>query len=128
MLFPKADEVNRTWKTVAQAVVDGRLGNTAKIATADPPNIFALSGQRPESGRLICIYTKNFSDLDDVRRVLNVLVELGLASRPGQGNAIYYKCDFYTYLGLDSNNKYGMKASLYSSKDLLGMAGASNLK
>jgi hypothetical protein len=35
MLFPKEPEVNRTWKTVVEAVITDRLGPTAKVAPDD---------------------------------------------------------------------------------------------
>ena len=109
MLFPKADELSRTWRLVAEGVVDGRLGDTAKVATD-------TSGAGSER-RLICVYTKDFSDKEDVHRVLDELVHLGLC--PAEGNGIYYKCDAFTYLGIESENPYGIKASLYSSRDVL---------
>jgi len=110
MLFPEDKEVSRTWKTIVEGVIQNRLGHVAKVAT----------GPTDAEGRgraLICVYTKDFSDEGDVRRVLEELVELGLCS--GEGNGIYYKCDAFTYLGLDSNNAYGLKASIYSSRDVL---------
>ena len=110
MLFPLEDEVARTWRMVCEAVVDGRLGHAAKIATE-------ASARDGSSRRLICIYTEDFSDMGDVKRVLSEVVEMGLC--PRQGNGIYYKCDAFTYLGIESNNGYGLKASLYSSRDLL---------
>lgn len=120
MLFPKPEDVNRVWKLVAEAVVDGRLGDTAKVAPADPPNPFGAA-QKQQASHLICVYTRDFSDLDDVRRVLEELIELGLAPRAADG-AIYYKADAYTYLDIDSSNSYGLKASLYSSKDIIGLS------
>ncbi|KAH0366973.1 DUF1917-domain-containing protein, partial [Aureobasidium melanogenum] len=120
MLFPKPEDVNRVWKLVAEAVVDGRLGDTAKVAPADPPNPFGAA-QKQQASHLICVYTRDFSDLDDVRRVLEELIELGLAPRAADG-AIYYKTDAYTYLDIDSSNSYGLKASLYSSKDIIGLS------
>lgn len=109
MLFPAHDEVIRTWKLIAQGVIDNRLGHTAKVATTP-------SGRDSER-YLICIYTKDFSDKSDVSRVLMELVRMGLC--PAEGHGIYYKCDAYTYLGIESDNPYGLKASLYSSKDVL---------
>ncbi|THY60875.1 DUF1917-domain-containing protein [Aureobasidium pullulans] len=126
MLFPKPDDVNRVWRLVAEAVVDGRLGDTAKVAPADPPNPF--TGEQKQSSHLICVYTKDFSDLDDVRRVLAEMVELGLAPRNAADGAIYYKADVYTYLNIDSSNPYGLKASLYSSKDLAGLSKTTHTK
>ena len=32
---------------------------------------------------------------------------------------IYYKAEAYSLLGIGSDNPYGLKASLYSSKDVL---------
>jgi len=66
--------------------------------------------------RLICIYTKDFSDMQDVGRVVRKMRDLGLIETR---KAIYYKCDAYTYLGLNSQNEYEIKASLYSSVDVL---------
>lgn len=121
MLFPAPEDVNRVWRLVAEAVVDGRLGDTAKVAPADPPNPF-VAAPKKQSSHLICVYTKDFSDLEDVKRVLEELIELGLAPRNAADRAIYYKADAYTYLGLDSSNAYGLKASLYSSKDIVNLS------
>ena len=35
MLFPKAEEVTRTWKAVVEAVTTDRLGPIAKVAPDD---------------------------------------------------------------------------------------------
>lgn len=35
MLFPKEMEVDRTWKTVVEAVITDRLGPVAKVAPDD---------------------------------------------------------------------------------------------
>lgn len=120
MLFPKPKDVNRVWRLVAEAVIDGKLGDTAKVAPADPPDRFSAATKQ-QASHLICIYTRDFSDLDDVRRVLEGLMELGLAPRPADG-AVYYKTDVYTHLNIDSSNSYGLKASLYSSKDIIGLS------
>ncbi|KAK6000855.1 hypothetical protein QM012_003580 [Aureobasidium pullulans] len=110
------------WRIIAQAVVDGRLGDIAKVAPADPPDPDPFGAvQKQQASHLVCVYTTDFSDLDDVRRVLEELIELGLAPRAADG-AIYYKTDAYTYLNIDSSNSYGLKASLYSSKDIIGLS------
>lgn len=108
MLFPRIDDVPRYWYKVAEATADNRLGIGAKISTG-------LDDDRKE--RLICIYTKDFSDMDDIRRVLQTLVDMDLV--PDDGRGIYYKCDAYTYLDINSGNEYGLAASLYSSKEML---------
>ncbi|KAK5124462.1 hypothetical protein LTR85_001679 [Meristemomyces frigidus] len=111
MLFPYPDDLPRTWRLIAQATADGKLGPQSKVATYDE------SDRKPEE-RVICVYTYDFTDTADVRRVLEPLVELGLCSRDGR--AIHYKCDAYTYLRIMYQNPYKIKASLYSSNEVLG--------
>lgn len=109
MLFPTEDQVTDTWTSVCKGVLDGRLGHAAKIA--------AHPGGAKSTGRLVCVYTQDFSDVEDVRRVLFELVDMGLV--PAEGYGIHYKCDAYTALGIESGNDYGIKASIYSSNQLL---------
>ncbi|KAF7190558.1 hypothetical protein HII31_07717 [Pseudocercospora fuligena] len=107
MLFPGAADLPRYWRLVATATSQGKLGPTAKSAVFDP--------QDPDT--VICIYTYDFTDSEDVRRVLEELVEIGVCST--EGRRIYYKCDAYTHLGIKSQNIYKLRASLYSSSDIL---------
>ena len=114
MLFPMADDVNRFWSLVATATAAGELGHAAKVATDD--------GSGDVTARLICIYTENFSDTEDVKRVVERLVGMELVNRKGpmgEERGIYYKADAFTYLGIESRNDWGLKASLFSSKDVL---------
>lgn len=106
MLLPKSTKVNRVWAQVVQGIIDNRLGCTAKVAT-----------DNGNDERLICIYTKDFRDVDDVSRVLAALQAMGLV-HPQQ--TIYYKHDAYTSLGIRSAtaSKYGLQASLYNSRTL----------
>ncbi|CAL3969771.1 unnamed protein product [Diplocarpon coronariae] len=64
---------------------------------------------------LICIYTRNFEDRGDVRRVLHNLKDLGFVEK---GRPIYYKCDAYTHLALKHLNDYNIAASMYSAEEL----------
>jgi hypothetical protein len=108
MLFPKLEDLPRVWRLVAEATAEGKLGPTSKVGTWEPD-----SATNP---RLICVYTKDFTDMVDVKRVLSALVELGITKRDSK---IYYKCDAYTYLGIKSGNEYKLPASLYSSEEVL---------
>ncbi|KAI4597821.1 hypothetical protein KJ359_004098 [Pestalotiopsis sp. 9143b] len=111
MLFPSAQTVNEVWEIVAKATASNELGIAAKVATRseiDP---------RPE--RLICIYTADFHDRDDVERVATKLKQLGLVEPRGK-KPLYYKPDAYTYLGIGSGNAWGIKASIYNTKDMIG--------
>lgn len=107
MLFPPADKVDSVWQTVVTALDEGKLGNTAKVATDD--------GSR--QARLICVYTDDFGDKEDVKRVLRALAEKELVN--AEWRPIYYKCDAYTHLDIKSSNDYGLKASMFSSRDVL---------
>lgn len=83
MLFIEPAFVNEVWATVARATVKNELGIAAKV------------GPRAERGspkeRLICIYTYDFSDRDDIARVLSRMKQLDLV-RAGPGRKpIYYK-------------------------------------
>ena len=81
----------------------------AKIATDPSPG---------NDSRVICVYTKDFSDEADVRRVLDELIDIGVVQRD-QPRSTPYKPDAYTYLDINSNNPYKIPASLYLSRDML---------
>jgi hypothetical protein len=66
---------------VARATASNELGIAAKVAPASYDN------RQP---RLICVYTKDFTDMNDVTRVLSKLQDIGLVSM--RGRPIYYKC------------------------------------
>jgi Domain of unknown function (DUF1917) len=109
MLFPSPTNVDEVWAKVARATLNEELGNAAKVATAG-------GDDRSERSRLICVYTDDFSDQKDVKRVLRKLKEMRLV---GDEQGIYYKCDAYTYLEIMNGNEYKLKASLYGSKEML---------
>ncbi|OTA34824.1 hypothetical protein BTJ68_05394 [Hortaea werneckii EXF-2000] len=110
MLFPSPDDLPRTWRLVAEATAAGKLGPATKVATHDP------SSTKPE--RVICVYTFDFTDIKDVRRVLHGLAELGLCG-PRDQRGIFYKADAWTYMDFKSDNPYRIKASFYSSRAML---------
>lgn len=137
MLFPSASEVNGVWSIVAQHTANNELGVAAKVAPRDPTG--ELNGvRRPQ--RLICIYTKDFFDVEDIRRVVLKLRDLGLVET--NGRPIYYKpgkpncpysdghalmliwIDAYTYLDIKNPNQWDIKPSLYNSGELLKQAPA----
>ncbi|KAJ7489743.1 hypothetical protein B0H11DRAFT_1720092 [Mycena galericulata] len=116
MLFPTVEEVNETWALVANATANKRLGIGAKVATAIE--------EKGDGCRLICVYTRDFTDKADVERVLLELVRMGLvpAEKGGsksKGKGIHYKCDAYTHLDVYAGNRYGLRPSIYSSVQML---------
>jgi hypothetical protein len=84
MLFPPPDLIDVTWSLIARHTARNSLGVAAKVAPRDVEN--DPYSQEP---RLICIYTKDFSDETDVLRVLQKLRELGLVDL--RKKAVYYK-------------------------------------
>jgi hypothetical protein len=108
MLFPTAENTPKVWLQVVEAVSAGKLGIAAKVATEAKPG---------ENSCLICIYTKDFTDVVDVRHELKTMADLRLVD-PNASRGIYYKSDAYTYLDIYSDNPYGLKASQYASKDI----------
>ncbi|KAH6847697.1 hypothetical protein B0I37DRAFT_150099 [Chaetomium sp. MPI-CAGE-AT-0009] len=109
MLFPQESEVNEVWRAVCEGVDAGRLGLGAKVST---------SGLEGDPARLICVYTRDFTDVADVRRVLDAIVAMGLV-RADMPRGIMYKCDAYTHLGIYEGNEYGLRASMYGSTEML---------
>lgn len=109
MLFPTPDRVDEVWAATAEATTKGDLGVQAKVATDD--------GTGEAGARMIAVYTRDYEDKEDVRRVLRKLVDLGLVKEDQR--PIYYKCDAFTYLEIKSRNSYGLKASMFSSRDVL---------
>ncbi|KAL8370034.1 hypothetical protein RB595_000407 [Gaeumannomyces hyphopodioides] len=109
MLFISPQNVNEVWAKIARATSAGELGSAAKVATGGmlaPPDLART--------RLICVYTRDFADLDDVGRVLGRLKELGFAAN----SQIYYKPDVFTILGIDTGNAFNIRPSIYGSKNI----------
>jgi hypothetical protein len=120
MLFPEPECVDEIWAKIAIATANGELGIGAKVETR-------VQGKKD---RLVCVYTSDFRDKDDVARVLNRLGELELV-RPS-GKQIYYKSgqlgnsssfqwalayrisDAWTELGIYGGNSWGIGASTVS--------------
>jgi len=80
MIFCQPNEVNDVWAVVARATANNELGIAAKVSPDD--------GDRKD--RVICIYTKDFTDMKDVSRVMHKLKYLGVVD--SRGKPIYYKC------------------------------------
>ena len=82
MLFPSPENVNRIWSLVAEGTAAGELGMAAKVATDD--------GSGDNNVRLICLYTEDFGDWEDNKRVLRKMKDIGLLAAAGRD--IFYKC------------------------------------
>ncbi|KAK4179722.1 hypothetical protein QBC36DRAFT_375714 [Triangularia setosa] len=116
MLFPDTAFVNEVWEKVVRAVAHNQLGTAAKVATRMPTGYDDGHGEK--NNRLICVYTDNFTDKDDVARVLKRMKELELVKQGPGARLIYYKADAWTELGIYGENELGIKASMYNSKEI----------
>src|SRR5258706_177802 len=76
LVFVPARQVDRWWALIRLATEQGRLGISAKAATARH-NDLATSRRT----KLICAYTRDWQDQSDVRRVLRQLRGIGVTPR-----------------------------------------------
>lgn len=84
LVYRDVSEINNAWKFIAKAVFNGELGISAKVSTT----------QQGKERHVICAYTYDYLDLDDVKRVREKLRDLGFEE------SLCYKPDIYTYLGI----------------------------
>lgn len=105
MLFIKPQWVNQAWGKIKSGIAKGELWD-AKVTTNNP-------GRR----HAIMIYTKDYTDLEDVIRVLNYLERTRL--KPNNIN-IRYKADWQTRAGIYSGGKE--KPWLYASETVRELA------
>ncbi len=88
LIFMDVKDVDEVWAKIKKATEEGKLGGNAKVATARPnPNATI-----PER-KVICVYTYDWSDEKDVKRVREELRKLGIT------NKIPYKSDEDTLAG-----------------------------
>jgi hypothetical protein len=97
MIFVDQNHINNAWKTVKCATEDGLLGHTAKVATAKPNE-----NAQNERMKLICVYTEDYRDEEDLLRVLATL-----RTRLGFNERLNYKADKATKEGVYSFNSEG---------------------
>jgi len=98
LIHASPENIDEVWKTIASSTFDGELGVDAKVSTV----------AQGTSEFVICVYTKNYLDVDDVKRVRKKLAELGFTQR------LYYKPDIYTYLKIYRKTFPGIRASRYA--------------
>jgi hypothetical protein len=100
LVFVPARHLDRWWELIRLATEQGLLGFSAKAATARPNEL--AGSQRT---KLICVYTRDWQDHGDVRRILQQLRGLGVTSR------LSYKTDQATASGV-----YGTGSAMYVSQ------------
>ncbi len=87
MIFTKTqEETDRLWPIFKRALYENELGDSMKSATTPSMN-----------GVLTCVYTKDWQDIPDIKRVLRTLRTLGIKAK------IYYKSDAQTLMGMSGS-------------------------
>lgn len=82
LVFVPVRSVDAVWRKIKTATEEGRLGDSAKVATARPnPNAVDVSK------KVICVYTYDWTDKEDVMRIRTGLRALGVTCK------IPYKSD-----------------------------------
>jgi hypothetical protein len=88
LIFVPISQIDGVWIRIKHAAEDGRLGDSAKVATAKPnPNA------TDPAMKVICVYTYDWTDKADVSRIRDKLRTLGIVSK------IPYKADHDTFTG-----------------------------
>jgi hypothetical protein len=95
LLYVPAEEIDERWPVIAGATIAGQLGIGAKVSTAAHPST-------ADGKHVICVYTADCQDREDVTQVLTMLRALGY------GDRLSYKEDGATFAG-----RYGRGAALY---------------
>ncbi len=110
MIYLDETQLPTLWPAILTAVEAGRLGPSASIAPSGAP-----SG---DTERVVCVYTRDFRDVADVTRVLEALVEMRVVRREGTVG-VPYKIEAYERLGIWWDNEYGLRESIYGSREVL---------
>jgi len=88
LIFVSSHSVDRIWEKIKIATEEGKLGGSAKVATAKINPGFVNS-----KARVICVYTYDWRDEQDIKRVREELRKIGITRK------IAYKTDEDTYQG-----------------------------
>jgi hypothetical protein len=102
LLFVARKDVDEVWAKVLLALREGRLGDFAKVSTARP-NPHAADPDK----HVVCVYTYDSEDREDVVRIRAALRELGFIK------PIAYKTDAATHAGRYEVRGHGRIAKYY---------------
>jgi len=88
LIFVPIERIDKVWFKIKFATEEGRLGEISKVATTkDNPNA------ANSNIKVICVYTYDWMDEEDVMRIRHELRQLGIIRK------IPYKADKDTDLG-----------------------------
>lgn len=93
----RLEKLDEIWPLVKQATEEGELGQASMAATGKPSPRAAKSGEK-----VICVFTYDWTNSEDVRRVRKALRDLGISKK------VKYKADEDTRAG-----RYGFGYKYY---------------
>ncbi|RDB17529.1 hypothetical protein Hypma_001262 [Hypsizygus marmoreus] len=96
LIFPPRGIVDDVWARIARATHAGTLGSSAKV-----------SPRNDIGSHVICVFTDDYTDYDEVRRVRDSL------NRLGHKQPIGYKPDVYTYCDVYKGNRWNIPPTRY---------------
>lgn len=102
LIFTPLNKLDEKWALISRDTESGKLGIAAKSATGKSNSLAKNSFIK-----VICVYTYDSADKDDVLKVRERLRFLGFI------NKLYYKTDQATTQGLYSSNNQSKPISLY---------------
>ncbi len=88
LIFVSNHNIDNTWIKIKTAVEQGKLGTMAKVATAKKN-----PDARNSNSKVVCVYTYDWDDERDVKRIREALRNIGIARK------ISYKADGDTEQG-----------------------------
>lgn len=102
LIFCSPDRVDEIWRSVSKSMLDGELAKVAVCAKAS-------TAGRDSAKHVICVYSQDYANKDDVGRCLAALRRLGIKAH------ISYKTDGQTKAGIYSTRE--RPVAIYTSKD-----------
>jgi len=99
-----SSKTDSTWTAIAKAVVNGTLGSAT--------NIFKGDDKGGEPCYVICVYTEDFTNEEEVWAAEKSLRKLGITE------FLCYKPNIYTTLGIYVENPWGIRPTIYRSRAL----------
>lgn len=88
LIFLKSSKVDAVWAVMKRETLAARLGTAAKVSTAHSHTEYD-----PDGSHVICVYTADYRNEDDVRAVRSKLFDLGWHA------PLSYKSDHMTLAG-----------------------------
>jgi hypothetical protein len=112
LIFVDTNQVDDIWEVIAKAVINNGLAIEAKVSTLHPKpkNVKIPKEEKiPNRKHVMCVWSENFTLLDDVFALRDRLRALGFSSPIG------YKPDAYSICGVYQGNSLGLSPIKFCS-------------